>query len=89
MRYLYEGARLLLPGLGVGFLLGSIAQDFAQPFWALGLICCVAGVIINLFPVNSNENDQARRRMLTVLGAIVPWVALGVLIATLAMRLFS
>lgn len=87
MQYIMETARLLLPGLGAGFLIFSLVQGFAQPWWTLGLICCLLGVAINYIPVARHSDFRVKNRVLHVLEQYLPWITLIMVIITLVVSL--
>ena len=86
MLYLFEAAKLLLPGLGTGFLIASLAHGFSQPWWTMGLICAAVGALINLVPVKSAGGFLARKTMLKKLSAVMPWIAVAAVAITLIVR---
>lgn len=81
MAYLLQGLRLLLPGLGIGFLVFSIVQQFSQPWWTLGLVCCVAGAGLNLILTIKPIPKKEEKKVADFLNAALPWLALGMAIA--------
>lgn len=87
MHYIYEAARLLLPGMGCGFLIFSIVQRFAQPWWSLGLICCVLGVILNFNLVAIPSEHRVKSKVLHELERYLPWITLALVIITLIVSL--
>lgn len=88
MQYIYEAARLLLPGLGSGFLIYAVVQHFAQPWWSLGLICCVLGVLLNFNLVAIPSKMRVRNKVLHVLEKYLPWITLVLVIFTLIVSIF-
>lgn len=87
MQYIIEAARQVLPGLGGGFLIYSAVQQFAQPWWTLGLICCVLGVAINFNLVPIPSNLRARNKVMHALEKFLPWITLALVIITLVVSL--
>lgn len=87
MKYVYEAARLLLPGLGAGFLIYSAVQRFAQPWWSIGLICCVIGVVLNFALIARHSEMRVRNKVLHVLEQYLPWVTLVLVIITLVVTI--
>lgn len=87
MQYLMEAARLLLPGLGCGFLIYSVVLRFAQPWWSIGLICLVLGVVINFALVAKPSKMRVRNRTMHVLETALPWITLGLVITTLVVTI--
>ncbi|MBP3637428.1 MAG: hypothetical protein J6K13_07725 [Clostridia bacterium] len=81
LNYLLQGLRLLLPGLGIGFLVFSIVQQFSQPWWTLGLLCCVAGAGLNLILTIKPMPKKEEKKVADFLTAALPWLALGMAIA--------
>ena len=87
MQYVFEAIRLLLPGFGCGFLIYSLVQQFAQPWWSLGLICCVLGVLVNFNLVAIPSNLRTRNKVMHQLERYMPWVTLVLVIITLVVSI--
>lgn len=87
MQYIYEAARLLLPGLGCGFLIFSMVQRFAQPWWSLGLICCVLGVLLNFNLIAIPSRMRAKNKVMHVLEKHMPWFTAVLVIITLVVSI--
>lgn len=87
MQYIIEAVRQILPGLGCGFLIYSIVQGFAQPWWSIGLICCVLGVVLNFNLIPIPSKLRTRNKVMHVLERVLPWVTLALVIITLAVSL--
>lgn len=81
LNYLLQGLRLLLPGLGIGFLVFSIVQQFSQPWWTLGLLCCVASAGLNLLLTIKPMPKKEEKKVSDFLTTALPWLALGMVIA--------
>ncbi|MBQ8313588.1 MAG: hypothetical protein IJX84_10380 [Clostridia bacterium] len=87
LQYVVEAARLLLPGLGCGFLIFSVVQGFAQPWWSLGLLCCVLGVVLNFNLIPIPSKLRTRNKVMHVLERVLPWVTLAMVIITLVVSI--
>lgn len=87
MQYVIEAVRQILPGLGCGFLIYSVVQHFAQPWWSIGLLCCVLGVVLNFNLIPIPSNLRARNKVMHVLESLLPWVTLALVIITLVVSI--
>ena len=87
LQYVVEAARLLLPGLGCGFLIFSVVQGFAQPWWSLGLLCCVLGVVLNFNLIPIPSKLRTRNKVMHVLERVLPRVTLAMVIITLVVSI--
>ncbi len=87
MKYAIEAARLLLPGLGTGFLISSAVQGFAQPWWSIGLVCFALGVLMNVVP-GMKRNEEAYNKVMKVLQRYMPWIALVLVVITIIVSIF-
>ena len=83
MQYIIEAVRQILPGLGCGFLICSVVQGFSQPWWSIGLLCCVLGVVLNFNLIPIPSNLRARNKVMHMLERLLPWVTLALVIITL------
>ena len=83
MQYIIEAVRQILPGLGCGFLIYSVVQGFSQPWWSIGLLCCVLGVVLNFNLIPIPSNLRARNKVMYMLERLLPWVTLALVIITL------
>lgn len=87
MKYAIEAARMLLPGLGTGFLISSAVQGIAQPWWSIGLVCFSLGVLINVVP-GMKRNEEASNKVLKVLQRWMPWITLALVVITIIVSIF-
>lgn len=87
MQFAFEVLRLLLPGFGAGFLIVSLVQRFSQPWWTLGLICCVLGVVLNFNLVPIPSKLRGPNKAMHVLERIMPWLTLAMVIITLVVSI--
>ena len=87
LQYVVEAARLLLPGLGCGFLIFSVVQGFSQPWWSLGLLCCVLGVVLNFNLIPIPSKLRTRNKVMHVLERVLPRVTLAMMIITLVVSI--
>lgn len=87
MQYVIEAVRQILPGLGCGFLIYSVVQHFAQPWWSIGLLCCVLGVVLNFNLIPIPSNLRAQNKVMHVLERLLPWVTLALVIITLVVSI--
>jgi len=87
MQYIIEAVRQILPGLGCGFLIYSVVQGFSQPWWSIGLLCCVLGVVLNFNLIPIPSNLRARNKVMHVLERLLPWVTLVLVIITLVVSI--
>lgn len=83
MQYIIEAVRQILPGLGCGFLIYSVVQGFSQPWWSIGLLCCVLGMVLNFNLIPIPSNLRARNKVMNVLERLLPWVTVALVIITL------
>ena len=83
MQYFIEAVRQILPGLGCGFLIYSVVQGFSQPWWSIGLLCCVLGVVLNFNLIPIPSNLRAQNKVMHVLERLLPWVTVALVIITL------
>ena len=83
MQYVIEAVRQILPGLGCGFLIYSVVQGFSQPWWSIGLLCCILGVVLNFNLIPIPSNLRAQNKVMHVLERLLPWVTVALVIITL------
>lgn len=89
MSYLVEAIRLLLPGFGLGFLIYSIVQGFAQPWYSLGLICSGLGAVLNLLMARKPTEKAVSSKVTRVLCVAMPVLALIFVIITILIKLIK